>query len=202
MRLVRRWLTARRSAAVVGGAALLALACWWLRWRESHGHHPSWGDVPTWLTFVAAELGVPFAIYQFNQQRTQLKEQQAAIADEFARQAKRDELLDEQLRQARSANRALTRQQAEQISLEVSSAPSRLGTDEERMHREQPRAAVFFVYEEGSQGRLDCAASTSSSSSSSTTFPIAGRVENSDSGTITLAASCRRRSFGFSVSSM
>lgn len=99
------------------GVAVLAGAYFVLRWRENHGHHPAYGDVATWLTFVAAAVGIPFAVYQFALQRRQLADQQKAITDEFSRQQKRDRLLDEQLKEIELRGRIIERQQAEKIGL-------------------------------------------------------------------------------------
>jgi hypothetical protein len=82
----------------------------------------NWGDVPTWLATLAAIGGGGAALYQLVLGRRQLREQQATIAAEFQRQAKRDELVDAQLRQIQVANTALARRQAEQVDIEPSQA--------------------------------------------------------------------------------
>jgi len=107
----------RLLLSVVGFAAFVAAGYLLFRWREDHGHHPAYGDIPTWLTFAAAVLGIPFALYQLRMQRRQLAEQQKTIADEFARQQKRDQLLDAQLEQTRAAHRVLIRSQADLVDL-------------------------------------------------------------------------------------
>lgn len=90
-----------------------------LRWREHHGHSPAWGDVPTWLTFVAAAFGIPFALYQFDLQRRQLREQQTEFEKARTRQDIQDKLLSVQLQQAEASLRVLKRQQAESISVKL-----------------------------------------------------------------------------------
>lgn len=92
------------------------------RWRENDGHHPVYGDVATWLTFLAAAVGIPFALYQFADQRQ-------AIKGEFARQQERDELLAGQLQQVGLANRVLIRQQAESVDLHPDSWQPLTGRD-------------------------------------------------------------------------
>jgi hypothetical protein len=108
---IRRGLCGLGVAVVIGVGYLI----FWL--RENDGHSPAYGDVATWLTFVAAAVGIPFAIYQFVLQRRQLAEQAKTIKEEFARQQKRDELLDAQLDQARADRRVLIRAQAEKVDL-------------------------------------------------------------------------------------
>jgi len=92
------------------------------RSRENGGHHPEYGDVATWLTFLAAAVGIPFALYQFGEQRKTIKE-------EFERRQKSDQLLDGQLQQVRAANRALIRQQAEGVDLHLDSWRPLTGQD-------------------------------------------------------------------------
>lgn len=113
-------MTSRLWRRVAGATATAGLLIWGLlvfRSRENAGHTPNYGDLPTWLTFAAAAVGIPFAAYSFVLQRRQLTEQQRTIAEEFARQKKRDELLDVQLEQTRAAGRAMVRAQAEMIDL-------------------------------------------------------------------------------------
>ena len=75
-------------------------------------HQIDWGDAPTWGAPIAAVLGGTVALYQ-------LREQRRAITDEFARQAKRDALLDAQLEQSRAEREAMLRAQAEQVDLKL-----------------------------------------------------------------------------------
>lgn len=120
---LRARLTKGRIAIIGGVVVVLVVARLILTYEEHHGHQPNWGDAPTWFTFVAAALGVPFAGYQFYQQRK-------TFSEEIARQVKRDALLDEQLVQALATKTALLRQQAEDINLIFSEEPSRLEMEE------------------------------------------------------------------------
>jgi hypothetical protein len=99
-----RW-QALGSLVVIG---ILVGGYFVFHWRENRGYHPAYGDVATWLTFLAATVGIPFALYQFADQRQ-------AIKGEFARQRERDELLAGQLKQVDLANRMSIRRQAEGV---------------------------------------------------------------------------------------
>jgi hypothetical protein len=90
--LIRRYPRTASLICVVVVAAVVTAA---LRWQET-----SWGDAPTWLTFIAAAFGIPFALFQFNMQRTQLREQQTEIDAGRKRQELQDKLLSFQLQQA------------------------------------------------------------------------------------------------------
>lgn len=109
--------TLRRVLTGIVAVAVFVAAYLVLRAREDHGHQPAWGDVPTWLTFVAAALGIPFALYQFNIQRKQLSEQQSELEKVRKRQESQDALLAVQLRQTEVSLQVFKRQQAESIDL-------------------------------------------------------------------------------------
>jgi hypothetical protein len=94
----------------IAGAITAAI----LRWKETN-----WGDAPTWLTFLAAAVGIPFAIYQFNMQRTQLRTQQQEIEETRKRQQDQDTFLALSVQQAEVSLAALVRQQAESVTLEI-----------------------------------------------------------------------------------
>jgi hypothetical protein len=89
-------------------------------YRAAVSSNVNWGDVPTWLATIAAIGGGGVALYQLALARRQLHEQQETIAAEFGRQAKRDELVQAQLKQIQTATVVLSRQQAGQVSLEPS----------------------------------------------------------------------------------
>lgn len=119
----RTRLLAALGLAVLVGVYLL------FRWRENGGHHPEFGDVATWLGTVAAWLaagGAAVAAYfafgqlrelrgQANLQAEALERQAEQLVAEGEARRKQAALMDEQLAQVRQANRALVRQQAEQI---------------------------------------------------------------------------------------
>ncbi len=123
--------------AVAGAGGFVALAVIGylvLLGREHHGHHPEYGDVGTWLGTVAAWLAAAgaavaayFAFGQLRELRGQAKLQAEAldrqaeqlVAEGEARR-KQAALMDEQLEQARAANRALVRQQAEHVDFHTS----------------------------------------------------------------------------------
>lgn len=113
MDFLKRWWPAFVAVAVLATAGLL----WWA--DTTKNERPNFGDLPTWLTFVAAGVGVPLVIIQF-------ADQKKAIKEEFAKQQKRDELLDEQLAQVRAANNVLIRAQAEKIDLKFGTWPMRV----------------------------------------------------------------------------
>lgn len=71
---------------------------------------PAWGDIPTWLAFIAASAAAVAALIQLSRQQKQ-------ITEEAARNEKRDKLLDSQLVEAAERMKAYRRQQAEQIIL-------------------------------------------------------------------------------------
>lgn len=69
-------------AALIGGYFIF-------RWRENEGHNPNYGDVPTWLTFLAAAVGIPFALYQlraFRQAEEAHEREQAEQVSAFVEQ--------------------------------------------------------------------------------------------------------------------
>jgi len=71
---------------------------------------PAWGDIPTWLAFIAAGVAGSAALIQLSQQQRQ-------ITEEAARNVHRDELLRTQLVEAAERMNAIRRQQAEQVVL-------------------------------------------------------------------------------------
>jgi hypothetical protein len=71
---------------------------------------PAWGDIPTWLAFIAAAVAGSAALIQLSQQQKQ-------IAEEAARNVQRDELLRTQLTEAAQRISTIRRQQAEQVGL-------------------------------------------------------------------------------------
>jgi len=71
---------------------------------------PAWGDIPTWLAFIAAAVAGSVAL-------TQLSHQQRQLREEAARNLQRDELLSFQLTEAKEWMNAFRRQQAELVIL-------------------------------------------------------------------------------------
>lgn len=71
---------------------------------------PAWGDIPTWMAFIAASVAGGAAL-------TQLSQQQRQITEEAERNVQRDELLSTQLTEARGRVNAYRRQQAERVIL-------------------------------------------------------------------------------------
>jgi hypothetical protein len=71
---------------------------------------PAWGDIPTWLAFIAASVAGGVAL-------TQLSQQQQQITEESVRNVQRDKLLSTQLTEAQERMNAYRRQQAEQVIL-------------------------------------------------------------------------------------
>ena len=71
---------------------------------------PAWGDIPTWLAFIAASVAGGIAL-------TQLSQQQHQITEESVRNVQRDKLLSTQLTEAQERMNAYRRQQAEQVIL-------------------------------------------------------------------------------------
>lgn len=69
---------------------------------------PAWGDIPTWLAFIAASVAGSAALIQLSQQQRQ-------ITEEAARNIQRDELVRTQLAEATERMNAIRRQQAEQV---------------------------------------------------------------------------------------
>jgi hypothetical protein len=72
---------------------------------------PAWGDIPTWLAFIAASVAGSAALIQLSQQQKQ-------ITEEAARNVERDKLLRTQLAEAAERMNAIRRQQAEHVILD------------------------------------------------------------------------------------
>jgi hypothetical protein len=125
--------TASIAAAIIGAIVAFFIA---RRWGEAN-----LGDVPTWLTFIAAAAGIPFIVYQFNLQRSQLKEQQQELEKARKRQVDQDKFLAYQVKQAEISTAALYRQQAELVTLflDAVDAPDE---SEEGFSRQYPVAVV------------------------------------------------------------
>lgn len=109
----RRWLT--RPAGVVTVASSCLVAAGGITALIVDRHQISWGDAPTWGATIAAVAAGAAALYQLALTRRQLHEQQEVFTAEFARQVKRDALVDAQLRQAVAAARGLEREQADKV---------------------------------------------------------------------------------------
>lgn len=71
---------------------------------------PAWGDIPTWLAFIAASVAGSAALIQLSQQQRQ-------ITEEAERNVQRDKLLRTQLTEAAERMNAIRRQQAEHVIL-------------------------------------------------------------------------------------
>jgi hypothetical protein len=69
---------------------------------------PDWGDIPTWIAVAVASIGGGIAL-------SQLRQQQMVIQGEIARNQKRDDLVDGQLRELADRERSRHREQAELI---------------------------------------------------------------------------------------
>jgi hypothetical protein len=100
----------KRTVAVLSLAvgAILGATAGFL-WHAP-GRASAWNDVRAWATFAVIALGFAVAAYELNLQRRQ-------FAEEFSRQAARDELLDGQLRELADRQRSAEREQAESIDI-------------------------------------------------------------------------------------
>jgi hypothetical protein len=112
------------GCAVAGfiAAALIFVKPWHLP--------PNWGDIPTWLAFLAASAAGVAALVQLARQQTQIHE-------EAERNVQRDALAQTQLAEANIRAIARQREQAEQIH--VSQVASPAGSTFIRVTNNSPR---------------------------------------------------------------
>ena len=114
------WLRDLRVVALGIGCAIAGFLTATLIFSAPWHLPPAWGDIPTWLAFVAASVAGSAALIQLSQQQRQ-------INAEAARNVERDKLVSAQLAEAAERINAIRRHQAGQIVL--SGFPVRRGRD-------------------------------------------------------------------------
>jgi hypothetical protein len=86
------------TAAALASAAIILWAVWFFRQRETHGHHPDYGDVPTWLAAVVVLPGIALAFWQLRREIRGQAEEARRRDGEAKKQRKHQRLTDKVLR--------------------------------------------------------------------------------------------------------
>jgi hypothetical protein len=102
------WLKDPRVRGAIAGAALAGFLIGLLVFGQPWHRSPDFGDIPTWLAAAFAAFAGWIALHQLGMLREQM-------AEEADRNAKRDQVLDSQLAEARTRSASERRRQAEGV---------------------------------------------------------------------------------------